>query len=90
MQIGNKEADCDKCKADCCNFIVFPLYSEDHERWAKYHNLEIRKIWNRKLIYMPIKCSKLKGNKCSIYKDRPDMCKEFDCNMFNMGIVNVK
>jgi FkbM family methyltransferase len=55
-----------------------------------YYGFKDSSFWGRRLIEIPIPCSKLKDGKCSIYKTRPDMCKEFDCEMYESGVMHVK
>jgi Fe-S-cluster containining protein len=84
---------CDYCNAWCCRRMLFPIYSADHERWIKYHKhplLKIKKIWGRKLIELKVPCSKLKDNRCTIYKDRPMMCQELNCELFEEGTMQIK
>lgn len=52
---------------------------EDAIRWAEYHNLEILEKDNIQYVKINNPCSKLKGNLCSIYKDRPEVCKMYLC-----------
>jgi len=83
--------DCLKLKCSwCCERMVFPIYSKDHENWAKLHRVPIIIKWGRKLIDLPISCSKLKNHKCTIYNKRPMMCIQFDCDMFKEGIMKFK
>lgn len=74
--------DCENC-SKCCESISLPLIwqgvDKNTRRWIKYHNLSIKKINNELHIDIPIKCSKLIDNRCSIYEKRPDVCKEYDC-----------
>ncbi len=84
---------CDYCDAWCCRRMLFPIYSKDHERWVKLHKSPMIKVitkWGRKLIELKIPCSKLKGNKCTIYRARPMMCGELDCETFEQGIMRIK
>ena len=73
---------CKKC-GWCCERMIFPVYSKDHEYWLKLHGIETSIIFGRRLFELPIKCKMLgKDKKCKIYKKRPQMCKDFNCEMF--------
>ena len=65
---------CDLCKGACCEAIVLPFVfkDEDIQRWFAYHGTET----NRGLQF-DCKCNKLKNGKCSIYEDRPNVCRDF-------------
>ena len=72
---------CKKC-GKCCTNLILPLglpANEDVEKWLSYHNVPIVKRDPIPYIELDIKCSKLINNKCSIYKDRPENCKIFNC-----------
>jgi Fe-S-cluster containining protein len=59
--------------------MMFELFDDDHARWAKLHGVKVVKKWGTKWAYFPIPCTKLKDNKCSIYKRRPELCKLYEC-----------
>lgn len=70
---------CNKC-GECCKSMRFQLFDADHYRWAELHGVTIVEddgFW----VEFPIKCKKLKNNRCTIYEDRPEMCKEFSCEL---------
>lgn len=76
-----------KCKikcGDCCRKMYIPFgdgNETDWSRWIKLHEgLEIIMFRGLECIVLNKVCSKLKNNKCTIYKDRPKMCKEFRCD----------
>ncbi len=63
----------------CCENINLPLGiepDEDVKRWMELHNLEV----NGKMLKINQPCSKLVNGKCSIYEQRPNNCKNYDCN----------
>ena len=76
-----------KCQiqcGDCCRFMLIPVGDRnetDYLRWIKLHK-DIKVVMWRGLqcIKLENKCSKLKDNKCTIYKNRPEMCKSFRCD----------
>ena len=66
---------CHLCQGACCESIVFDesQLSEDHKTWLSLHG-------NKKfgMIEIETKCKKLdKCGKCSIYENRPEMCRVF-------------
>jgi Fe-S-cluster containining protein len=75
--------DCSKC-SKCCEaiYLPYPEDSEDIKRWIKYHDIEFVKNSKGTFIKIHNKCSKLKDGKCSIYEDRPEICKIFNCEEF--------
>ena len=80
------ETNCERncpTKADCCRYMLIPIGDEesDFTRWVRLHK-DIDIVEWRGLICIRLnkKCKMLKNNKCSIYKDRPDVCKTFKCN----------
>lgn len=73
---------CKSCKAECC-YSPALTGSEYDALKAKYPSAPLRKehlFGLGTLHYVgPIgkPCWFLKGNRCSIYEDRPDVCKRF-------------
>lgn len=70
---------CDpKCKADCCGPVMFPIaLFEKHKP-----NIKVQyKAYEDSEIVFPVtedlKCVFLENNKCIIYEDRPDVCKDY-------------
>jgi len=77
----------EKCKrcGKCCRIMDFPFPpgkpSKDFIRWAKFHEkTKIVKQRDGYWIRFELKCSKLKNGRCSIYKNRPELCKEYSCS----------
>jgi len=73
--------DCKDC-SDCCQNIILPLgmkFDEDDIRWIEYHGIKVIKKDGKQSVVIPNKCEKLKDNKCSIYKDRPEQCQIYVC-----------
>ncbi|MDA3836760.1 MAG: YkgJ family cysteine cluster protein [Nanoarchaeota archaeon] len=94
MKIFNKRT-CKVCDAICCRYITIPLKTpeiiEDFEniKWYISHentevNIEEDGAWYIKL---KTPCEHLsKNNLCSIYKNRPEICKEHttkSCEKYN-------
>jgi Fe-S-cluster containining protein len=72
-----------KCKncSRCCQDIALPYgeANEDEKRWIEYHGIEVLKNKFGSFIKISLPCSKLKDNRCSIYKERPEICRWYDC-----------
>ena len=69
--------NCGNC-SKCCNDIILPLAfepDEDIKRWIEFHNIEVME----KMIKIKNKCSKLENGKCSIYEQRPNNCRNYNC-----------
>lgn len=72
---------CKKC-GDCCKNIELPLgmvVDEDDIRWIEYHNIKVVKRDDKYFIRIDNQCDKLIDNKCSIYKNRPEICQLYIC-----------
>ena len=79
--------NCLTCPANCCRNIILPIaleVNEDQKRWIELHGLqvEIKQEDDLKIAYLKVEtpCSKLKDFKCTIYKDRPQVCKDYTCD----------
>jgi len=73
-----------KCKqcGDCCKNLILPLTqyaNDDVKKWLEYHGVEVIDKNPFTYIKIPLKCSKLVNNKCSIYDTRPETCREYFC-----------
>jgi Fe-S-cluster containining protein len=72
---------CKQC-GDCCQNIILKLadyFDEDDIRWIEYHNLEVVEEKGKQFVKISNPCLKLVDNKCSIYKDRPEVCQLYIC-----------
>ena len=77
--------DCIKLKCHkCCDKIFLPYPEQDLDiiRWIELHGIEVVDNSHGRFIKIPLKCSKLRHGKCTIYDNRPEMCKVFDCENF--------
>lgn len=82
-----KKVDCFNCNGLCCRSVTLPLETDitkDEIRWLKYHNnIKIKrfKIKNKTYFDIEIKteCKYLKNNRCPIYKNRPAICRKYNC-----------
>lgn len=78
--------DCRECGAQCCKFISISLgefpeeLDSNPERYFNLHE-NIRVVETRYgkeiVIYSPCRALR-EDNTCSIYADRPDMCRNFN------------
>lgn len=67
---------------------MFQIMDPDMLVWVELHGIAIKyvKMVQGKESYMQpyadfdIPCTKLKNNKCTIHKTRPDLCKRFECD----------
>lgn len=72
---------CSKC-GRCCSVLFFTfndLYlSEDDKRYYEAHNIKVKRIKrNSYRLEIPQRCKYLtEDNLCSIFEDRPRLCKE--------------
>lgn len=66
---------CEVCGGACCETIIVPLRSNDPDvqRWLKFHGDPVKEG-----IRFECKCSQLKNGKCSIYQDRPGVCRTYE------------
>lgn len=81
--------ECLKCGAKCCKvfylpprFLVQKEIDKEFVEWFNYHEKATIIKWKGEYwMRFELKCEKLKNNRCSIYKNRPEeTCKEFDCD----------
>lgn len=86
FSLGKKEKPsmiCQRC-GECCRKVrVYQPLDNEQVKWWKYHGISPKwKIENFYAIDFPIRCVQLVGdNKCGIYEDRPQPCREFDCSL---------
>lgn len=70
----------ESCSA-CCEFLVLqvnPAYkSKDVRRWIELHGIKLVEKDGGLFAHIPSPCSKLKDGMCSIYEDRPDVCRSW-------------
>lgn len=66
---------CERCKGACCETLVVPLRANDPDtqRWLTYHGTGVRNG-----LRLECACSKLKDGRCSIYADRPQVCRTYE------------
>lgn len=72
---------CSQCKTKwCCKGMEFPILNNDYEEWVLAHEIKVIESNGIKWAHFDIKCPKLKNGKCSIYENRPNVCKNWYCN----------
>lgn len=72
--------DCNNCSKCCRNFFL-PIknFSDDVKRWIEFHGISVVRIKDQDYLKINNPCENLKDDKCSIYEDRPDVCRVYDC-----------
>jgi Fe-S-cluster containining protein len=80
---------CDVCRGACCEEVILPRVmflapTEDIRRWWEYrgelvsHELIEGIELPEAGIRLELPCTKLEdGGRCSIYEDRPDVCRDY-------------
>ena len=65
---------CELCGGACCKSMTLPkkIFNEDVARWLGYHAVE-----NDEVMRFNCACRMLHEGKCSIYENRPQMCKDY-------------
>jgi Fe-S-cluster containining protein len=68
---------CEICKGACCESFTIDLSGikgrfPDDYRWLSFHGTQ-----EPGGLRFDCACSKLKKGKCSIYDDRPELCKKY-------------
>ena len=75
---------CKDCNAPCCRRVLVGFGEEptwDVKYYLSLHQgLEVIFEKGKWWLKIDSPCTKLINNKCSIYKDRPDVCKLYECN----------
>lgn len=72
---------CVKCGL-CCDGTIFTqarLNYEDAPTACKAKGIELIEVGGNDSIYLP--CSRLTNKTCSIYRDRPSVCKNYKCKL---------
>lgn len=79
-----REGACDqaRCGGACCEYMIFWLNPEqcppDTQRWYELHGCKVDRLSAKMVaVHVPIPCTKLVDGKCSIYEDRPEMCRNY-------------
>lgn len=76
-----RQGYCQEGCAACCTYIrleVHPAYKdEDISRWIELHGVRLKEVGQRLYAYIPTPCSALHEGRCSIYEDRPNVCRSW-------------
>ena len=85
-QFGNECGNefCDGCEAPCCGKLGIPLLTEAEFFSNRYpiKLIDVPELAAKNMVGLAIengKCVFLKDNKCIIYDDRPQACKNYNC-----------
>lgn len=84
--------DCTDC-GKCCEYMLLPVFSEDHAKWASYHGAEIVRRKSGLWVKINTPCKYLNEDKtCAVYgkPERPEMCKTFFCAALKEGGVEIE
>jgi len=73
---------CQDCNAWCCKGVDFKVFSDDHKKWCELHGLNVVRRSGSDWVHFKIPCGKLRKNKCTIYEDRPEICKIWKCDEY--------
>lgn len=75
---SEKYWDCKQCGA-CCKFFRLPVRNEKElvKQFINHFGFELE-TYDIEVSFKG-KCKNLINNKCSIYENRPELCKEFYC-----------
>ena len=74
---------CNHCDAECCKYLAIAVNPND-QAYIQYLMTHGGKLstsdckGNLAVILVDHVCKQLKDNRCSIYEDRPDICREYD------------
>lgn len=72
---------CSRCNADCCRgFPSVELTEAEYDRLEKVGDARLEFTLNGHF-YLIIEngCDYLRGNRCGIYEQRPEICRRFTC-----------
>ena len=70
---------CSECDGRCCKTVRFELKDFDHKRWVELHGIKVVEVGVKDYAEFPIPCKMLKDGLCTIYENRPDLCRRFKC-----------
>lgn len=80
-------SECTRCGKCCRTYAIAMRRSEDYARFLSYHGLILRDRDDGQMeVYGEAKCRYLKSDPkdsskylCSIYDDRPNICRDWQC-----------
>lgn len=91
MNLSLTDELCTKCGL-CCDGSLLDDVELKNEQEAFGLELMGLKIDRDDVPALPLPCTALKGKRCSIYKNRPNTCRRFECKLLqraNRGEVSV-
>lgn len=74
---------CKMCGNCCSNFL--PLTKSEIKRLKQLAKHEYKQMYNNDWYSV---CPFLNNNRCTIYNDRPLICREYTCSKFNNSIYS--
>lgn len=88
---------CDNCAHKLCCYQHVQLTNRDLKRFIKaklFPKLLVTNVGPLKFVflhspYSPAKCVYLKDGRCTIYNDRPNVCRKFECKAHGEPIDNL-
>ena len=62
-------------------YMMIALEEDHHEyyRWIEQHGFTVERWLGKSFLRIPGACKHLEGGRCSIYAERPEMCREAYC-----------
>ena len=71
---------CKQC-GDCCRSLSVQVNSDhdDFHRWLSYHGGEVRDRFGKPHVRFDVPCSMLADGRCSVYAERPGICRDYLC-----------
>ena len=52
---------------------------DDQAMWFEYHDIKVVDKKGGKAAILPIPCRYLKDGRCLIYENRPQVCRDYNC-----------
>lgn len=65
---------CEICQGACCESVVLEPELNDVGAWLRLHGKDI----GQGKIELATPCSKLCGGKCSVWENRPEVCRVYE------------
>jgi hypothetical protein len=84
---------CDLCgEAACCRYVVLqvsPAYQErEVSRWIELHGIKLVERNGALWAYIPTPCSALEDGRCSVYENRPKVCRDWPNSQADVDDLN--
>lgn len=94
----SEQIDCTTC-GNCCKKLKPCIVDQDIERLSSRFNISVVQVKeqyaeteNNELFFKVLPCSFIEDKKCTIYNDRPEVCRSFPYlhkNFFTSRLLNV-